>query len=113
MTEKRTVNSVLESLKKLVENKSGMPVNKETWLNAAFTLELLRPDETILLNKMRQEIAKKKLEILKGQSKKNVAAAEIEIETLDEYRIMKDQEDLIETLDEFVKISKKNAETGY
>ncbi len=111
--EKRTVNSVLESLKKLVENKSGMPVNKETWLNAAFTLELLRPDETILLNKMRQEIAKKKLEILKSQSKKNVAATEIEIETLDEYRIMKDQEDLVNTLDEFVKIAKKNSETAY
>jgi len=114
MTEiKRTVSSVLESLKKIVENKSGMPVNKETWLNAAFTLELLRPDETTLLNKMSQEIAIKKLAILKAQEKKNVSLADIEIETLDEYRFMKDQEDLMETLDKFVKISKKNADFSY
>jgi hypothetical protein len=113
MEEKRTVQSVLQDLKKIVENKGGMPINKEIWLNAAFTLELLRPDETIKLNKMRQDVAKAKLEIVRSQDKKNKSLADLEIQATDEYRIMKDQEDLVDELDEFVKIAKKNVDNSY
>lgn len=89
----------------MVESQKIIP--KEEWLNVAFKLNLLRLDETQLLNKMKQEIARKKVEIMKGQEKKNVAACEVEVESLDEFKIMRDQEDLIYSVDEFIRLAKR------
>ena len=79
-------------------------------MTAAFTLNLLEIDENVLKNKMRQNVAKTKLEVYKAQEKKNVAAAEMEIETTDAYRELRDQEDKIDSVKEFIMIAKKNSD---
>lgn len=104
-------DTILNSLKELVESKKIIP--REVWLECAFKLNLLRIDEAKLYNKMRQAVAQKKLEILKGQDKKNVAAADVEVEASDEYRFARDQEDKLYSLDEFVRIAKKNADINF
>ena len=109
--EQITSTTIISWLKKQVEGKRV--IDRETWLDTAFKLNLLRVDEAKLLNKMRQEVSQKKQEILKNQTKKNVAAAEIEVECTDEYRFMKDQEDLLYSIDEFVRVSKKSADVNY
>ena len=103
-----TSDIILDYLKKLVASK--IPVSRETWLDVAFKLNLLRIDEAQLWNKMRQTVAQKKLELLKSQEKRNVAAVELEVEARDEYRFCKDQEDKLYTIDEFIRISKKSAD---
>ena len=103
-----TSDIILDYLKKLVASK--IPVSRETWLDVAFKLNLLRIDEAQLWNKMRQTVAQKKLELLKSQEKRNVAAVELEVEASDEYRFCKDQEDKLYTIDEFIRISKKSAD---
>lgn len=85
-------------------------LDRNVWLTAAFTLNLLEIDENILLRQMQQKVAQRKLEILQGQAKRNVAASELEVEATDEYRFMKDQEDKINSVKEFVMIAKKNSD---
>jgi len=108
--EKKSISSdtILSWARKQVENKQEIP--REIWIEIAFKLSILRIDEAILYNKMRQVVANKKLEILKGQTKRNVSAVEIETETTDEYRFLKDQEAKIYSIDELVRIAKKSAD---
>lgn len=106
--EKVDSDLILGYLKQLVESKK--PVPRETWLDCAFKLNLLRIDEAQLFNKMRQAVAAKKFTLLKGQEKRNVAAVEVEVEATDEYRFMRDQEDKLYSIDEFIRISKKSAD---
>lgn len=106
-----TADEILNTLKALVESRKL--ISKEVWLESAFKLNLLRIDEAQLFNKMKQQVAEKKLEIYKAQDKRNVAAADLEIEATDLYRFMRDQEDKIYSLDEFIRIAKKNAEIQY
>lgn len=107
-SEKISSDTILEWVIKCVENKKE--IDRNLWLEIAFRLNVLRIEEAILYNKMRQSVAIKKLEILKNQQKRNVAAAEAEIETIDEYRFMRDQMDKIYSIDEFVRIAKKNTD---
>ena len=109
--EKRTVDTIIERLKEIIESKKSVP--REVWLEAAFDLNLLRIDEAQLLNKMKQSVAQKKLEILRGQEKKNVSAAHLELEATDEYRFMKDQEEKIYACEEFVRIAKKSVDMDF
>ena len=109
--EKVSSDLILGYLKELVESKK--PIPREIWLDAAFKLNLLRIDEGQLYTKMRQEVARKKLEIFKTQEKRNVSAADLEIETTDEYRFMRDQEDKLGVIEEFVRIAKKNADLDF
>ncbi len=104
-------DTILNWLKAQVESKRV--IAREEWLDVAFRLNLLRIDEAQLYNKMRQAVAKKKLEILKGQDKKNVSLAEAEIESLDENLFMRDQEDKIYSIDEFIRIAKKSSDINY
>ena|SRR3990167_1780693 len=106
--EKVTSDLILDYLKSLVESKKVVP--REEWLNCAFKLNLLRLDESKLLNQMRQTVAIKKHEIMKTQEKRNVAAADVEIEASEEYRFMRDQEAKLDVVEEFVRIAKKNAD---
>lgn len=106
-----TSDDILNYMKGLVESKK--PIPREDWLNCAFRLNLLRIDEAQLYNKMRQSVAKKKLEIKGKQEKTNIAAIEVEIEASDEYRFLKDQEDKIYSIDEFIRISKKSADINF
>lgn len=103
-------DTILNWVKEQVENKRE--ISRELWLEIAFKLNLLRLDEAILYNKMRQSVAIKKFEIMKRQVKRNVSAVNAEIETFDEYRFMKDQEDKIYVIDEFVRVAKKSADVN-
>lgn len=104
-----TSDQILEYLRILTETKKIVP--REEWLKMAFRLESLRYDpEVKLLNKMRREVALKRMEILGKQEKKNVALADAEIESLEIYQFARDQEEKIKTIDEIVRIAKKNSE---
>ena len=109
--EKITADTILNWAREQVESKN-MP-SREMWLDIAFRLNLLKIEEAALFNKMRQSVALKKLDILKGQEKKNLSAADLEIEATDEYRFMKDQEAKLEAIEEFVRIAKKNSDNSY
>ena len=111
MNEPITSDTILDYMKGLVESKT--PIARETWLEVAFKLVLLRLDEAKLYNKMRKAVAEKKLEILKNQEKKNVSLADVEIESLSEYQFLKDQEDKLYTIDELVRVSKKSADINF
>ena len=107
MEQKRTVDSILTSLKDIVESKKMLDTEK--WIEAAFFLNVLLGDEHAELESMRQGIAQKKLEILKAQEKRNVAAAELETEASDEYRLFRLQEHKVFRIEELIKIAKKNS----
>jgi len=109
--EKVTVDLILGWLKEQVESRKS--IQKDVWLDASFKLNLLLDDEEHFMEGMRQEVAQRKLDILKAQQKKNVASAEAEIEATDEYRLMREQEHKVERIKEFIRIAKKNAEVGY
>ena len=109
--EKITSDTVLDWARKQVESKN-MP-SREVWLDIAFRLNLLKIDDVQLLNKMRQDVAKKKFAILGSQEKRNVAAVDLEIETTDEFRFLKDQEAKVDAISEFVRIAKKNSEQDF
>lgn len=108
---KVTSDVILEWLKAKVEQKEM--IAREEWLDVAFKLNLLRIDEAATYNKLHQDVAQKKLALLKGQDKKNVAAAEVEIEASDEFRILRDQEDKLHSIDEFVRLAKKNSDINF
>ena len=108
---KVTSDKILSWAISQVEGKKS--ISRELWLEIAFRLNLLRIEESQLVNKMRQEVAKKKLELFRAQEKRNVSAVELEVEATDEYRFLKDQEDKIYSIDEFVRIAKKNSDTAY
>lgn len=110
-SEKVSCDLILGWLKEQVEKHHIIPQN--VWLDAAFKLNLLQPDEVHELQIMKQEIARDKLKILQSQEKKNVAAAEMEVEASDEYRLMREQENKVDRIDEFIRIAKKHAETAF
>lgn len=106
-----TARGIIEVLKSYA--KESIPVPREKWLDGGFNLESLRLEEAEKYNLLRQEVSKKKLEILKAQEKKNVALADAEIESLDIYRELRNQEDLIHTIDEIVRLAKKSSDINY
>lgn len=108
---KITSDTILEYMTSLVEQKKSIP--REVWLEVAFKLNLLSLDEARLLEKMRQAVALKTLEILKAQEKRNVSAADLETRASDEYRFMREQEAKVDTINQFVMIAKKNSDSAY
>lgn len=104
---KVSADTILNFLKDAVETKRVL--NEEIWMEAAFKLNLLLGDEHLILEDLRMEVAKKKLELFKAQEKRNVTAADLEIRASDEYRIMKLQEHKVDRIEEFIKIAKKNS----
>jgi hypothetical protein len=108
---KITSDTILDWARQQVESKN-MP-SREVWLDIAFRLNLLKMEDTQLLNKMRQAVAQNKFAIMKAQDKRNVAAVDLEIETTDDFRFMKDQEAKIEVVEEFVRIAKRNSDTAF
>lgn len=109
--QKITADTILDWAREQVESKN-MP-SRETWLDIAFRLNLLKIDEAQLLNKMRQSVATKRYEIMKAQDKRNVSAADLEVEITDEYRFMQDQEAKLDAIEEFVRIAKKNGDNSF
>lgn len=104
--EKTTVDTILDFLRESVEK--NRTLNPAVWLDAAFKLNLKLGPEHDLLEDLRVEVAKKKLEIMKAQDKRNVSAADLEIEASDEYKAFRLQEHKVDRVEEFIKIAKKN-----
>ena len=109
MTEPITAEFILSTLKEMVESKKF--ISQDEWINVAAKLTLLRIDESRKLNRMNQEVSRKKLDIKQSQDKVNISAIELEIQATDEYRAAKDQEDLLYSLDEFVRVAKRASDT--
>jgi len=103
--EKVTTDLILNWLKEAVEAKR--PISPLEWLDAAQKLNALKQDETMLLHKMQQVVAQKKLTFL-GESK-SVAEAKLKIEAEDEYKFMRDQMDKCAMIEEQIRIAKIQA----
>jgi len=110
--DKRSADSIIASLQQLSEDKTYR-MDKDEWLDAAWYLNSFYPLESKILNGMRQEVARAKLDILGSQEKRSLALAEVEVEASDTFRLMKDQEAKIEAMKEYVRIAKKNAEDTF
>jgi hypothetical protein len=106
--EKVTIDLILNWLKEAVEAKR--PISPLEWLDAAQKLNALKQDETELLHKMQQDVAKTKLYFL-GESK-SVAEAKLKTEATDEYKFMRDQMDKIEMVEEQIRLAKIQARLG-
>ena len=103
--EKITIDFILGQLKEWVETKT--PISPTLWVDAAAKMNALKQEETELLHKQQQEVAKKKLEFLKES--KSVAEAKIKIETTEEYRFMLDQIEKVKRIEEQIRIAKIQA----
>lgn len=103
----RTVDTILESLKKKVENKEI--VHPSWWIEAAEFMNILLGEEQDALFLKQQEIAKHKKQILLGQAKRNVSEVNLMIEATDEYREMRQLEAKIKRVQEQIKIAKVHA----
>jgi hypothetical protein len=106
--EKVTADLILNTLKTAIESKRML--NPKMWLESAFKLNLLVADEYEKLEDLRQEVARYKLDIMKGQDKRNVAAVQVEVEASDLHKRMRMQEHKCDQIEEFVRIAKKNGE---
>ncbi len=110
MPDKVTASTIIDYLKNAVEGRATL--NPEVWLDGAWKLTLLVGDENEKLNRLRQEVAIKRLDILKGMDKRNVSEARLIVEATDEYRQMKDQEARCEQIDEFIRVAKLSARSA-
>ena len=104
--EKRTINSILNKLREMVETRK--PITAEEYIDAAFFLNILKNEENEELLKLEVIAKKKRLELRK--SHKNATDATIEYETMKEYENYQRQRMRIEDIKEFIRISKKQGE---
>lgn len=104
--QKITSDTILHFLKDAVESKKIL--NPSLWGDSAFKLNLLLGDEHNILESLRQDVAKMRLEILQKQDKKNVAACDVEVGASDLFRLMRLQEHKVGRVEEFIKLAKKN-----
>lgn len=104
----RSADTILADIHSRVE--ARLPISRDQWLDAAFYLNSFYTVESKILNGMRQEVAKAKLDVLASQEKRSVAIAELEVEASDTYRLMKDQEAKLDAITEYIRIAKKNAD---
>ena len=105
--EKRTVYTIIDSLKEIVEKKEV--VHPTWWIEAAEMLNLLLGDEQSKLFVLQQQIAQSRKGILEGQIKRNVSEANLVVEASDEFREMRILEAKIKRVQEQIKIAKVHA----
>ena len=103
-----TTDEILTKLSARVAEGKYLP--KDDWLRVAFDLNVLYLGEIEALESQRQEVAIKKLSLLKSQEKRNVAAVNLEIEASEEYKKMRIQEAKVEQIKEFIRIAKRNTD---
>lgn len=106
--DKRSADTILADIHNRVE--ARLSISRDQWLDAAFYLNSFFTVESKILNGMRQEVAKAKLDVLASQEKRSVALAELEVEASDVYRLMKDQEAKLDAIQEYIRIAKKSAD---
>ena len=113
---KRTVDSIIEALKKLVEDKQ--PIGPHIWLEGAQDLNVLLGDEHDLLFELQQKVANIRLGFLNSQEGINVSEAKLRTEAMDEYKEYHKQKAKISRIEEFIRIAKiqsrmKDTEMGF
>jgi hypothetical protein len=96
---------IIDYLKEQVENKH--PMGPDVWVDAAQKLNVLLSDEHDKLFNLQQQVAKKKLELLKDS--KSVAEARIKTEASEEYREYQLQKAKVDRINEFIRIAKIQA----
>ena len=107
MEEKRTVDTILATLREKVEKKEVLP--PWMWLEAAADLNLLLEDEQDILFTLQQTVAIKKRDVLSGQDKVNVSMATLIVEASDEYKKLCQQRAKVGRVVEQIKIAKSQA----
>lgn len=105
MTDKRTLDGILDNLEEWVTNR--IPIGPHLWLEAAQMLTVLVGDVQEELFLTDQALAKKKLEFIEAGDKVN--KAEVKIETLDEFVKARMLTAKIDRITELVRISKIQA----
>lgn len=84
-------------------------LNPELWAGIALRLEWNQGYEHEILEDLRQEVAKLKLQILQKQEKKNVSLADAEVEANDLNKKFRLQGHKVTRIDEFVMLAKNNS----
>ena len=105
--DKRTVDSIIESLKEKVVNKQVL--HPSWWIEAAEMLNLLLGDEQDKLFEIQQQIAIERSTILANQTKRNVSEANLLVEASDQFKEMRKLEAKIKRVQEQIKIAKIHA----
>lgn len=108
MEEKRTTQSVIASLTKMVEAKEL--ISPEKWIDAAGFLQILKFGEQEKRLGLEVMANKKKKEIRARQEITSNADADLEWKTTQEYEDWRRQEELLKDIVEFGRIAKKEAE---
>lgn len=106
--EKVTTDTIINWAKERVENRK--PISRDEWLEMSFKLNVLILSAIEQLEELRQNVAIRKLDVMKGQEKRNVAAADLEIEATNEFKEMRIAEAKVEQIKEFIRIAKKNSD---
>ena len=102
--EKRTTDTIIASLKNLVETKT--PVSPGVWVEAASDLNILLGDEHDILFDLQQKVAQLRLKYLNQEDHINVSEAKIRVEATDEYRQYCAQRAKIGRIEEQIRIAK-------
>lgn len=103
--EKRTVDSILSSMKGWAENRDI--IDAKRWVDAAQLLSSLLFEEYDKLAEQEQIVANLKLMALDAQEgKKNVSLANLKVEASNEYKEMRKQENKMKNVEEIIKIAK-------
>lgn len=105
-TTKRTTESILANLHRIIENKE--PMDAEKFIDAALYLNILLGDDHEKLLALQQKVSQMQLEYL--EDSKSVAEAKLKLQGTDEYREMKSQELKVQRIVEYIRIAKKQAE---
>jgi len=99
-------------IKKIDEMRQENFLDGSKYLDTAIALANCLIDEHSELERLRQEVAQKKLGYLEAQEKRNVSEAQIKVEAEDLYREMKEQEHRISRIEEFIRLCKLQGQTA-
>lgn len=102
MIETRTIDTLLEWLRKATENRESVSPSK--FVEAGLYMAILMGEEHEKLSLLKQKVAKMKLELLPVHDKVNKVT--LIVEASDEYREMKNQEGKMGQIEEFIRLSK-------
>ena len=103
--EKRTVQSVIDGLRQMVESKT--PISPEQWIDAAGFLQILKFEEQDRRLALEMVANRKKSELRKAVESN--ADADLEWKTTKEYEDWQRQEKLLQDVVEFGRIAKHEA----
>ena len=106
MSEKITALTIMETMKKWVEDKH--PISPSQWLDASAKLNILRGDLDDFYFELESELANKKKDVLSSQDI-SVAKVDVIIKAENQYLEMRKLGGVIGRLEEFIKIAKKQA----